>query len=105
MSKTSKSPHRRLSLCSLPAPKQFNVSLRSVTSFAQWAIGGAWQSAHRKNADVFPFLGRLLGCHRGSEFLGRHEVLFSAFDRNQPSHHLPGYSQRCAVTIASLFFL
>jgi len=38
LSKTPKSPHRRLSLCSLPVPKQFTESLRSLISFAQ-AVG------------------------------------------------------------------
>jgi hypothetical protein len=49
--------------------------------------------------------GRFLRCRRASEILGRHKVLFSAFDRNQPGHHLPGDGQRGAVEIASLFFL
>ena len=46
LSKTPKSPHRRLSLCSLPVPKQFEESLRSLISFAQSPIGGTWQPAH-----------------------------------------------------------
>ena len=53
LSKTPKSPHRRLSLCFLPASKQFVVSLRSVNSFAQWPTCGTWQSAHRKNILMF----------------------------------------------------
>ena len=40
-----KSRHRRLSLCSLPVPKQFVESLRSVISFAQSATCRIWQSA------------------------------------------------------------
>ena len=59
LSKTPKSPHRRLSLCSLPVPKQFRESFRSLISFAQSANGGTWQPAHRNNPDVFPFLGRV----------------------------------------------
>ena len=43
---TPQSRRRRLSLCSLPAPKQFVVSLRSLISFAQWANCRTWQSAH-----------------------------------------------------------
>jgi hypothetical protein len=54
LSKTPKSPHRRLSLCSLPVPKQFEESLRSLISFAQSPYGGTWQPAHRNNPDVFP---------------------------------------------------
>ena len=50
-------------------------------------------------------MGRFLGCRRASEFFGRHKILFSAFDRNHPGHHLPGYCQCGAVAIASLHFL
>ena len=42
----SKSRHRRLSLCSLPVPKQFVESLGRVISFAQSATCRTWQSAH-----------------------------------------------------------
>jgi hypothetical protein len=54
LSKAPKSPHRRLSLCSLPVPKQFELSLRSLISFAQSPNGGTWQPAQRNNPDVFP---------------------------------------------------
>ena len=47
LSKAPRSPHRRLSLCSLPVPKQFVESLRSLISFAQSPNGGTWQPAHR----------------------------------------------------------
>jgi len=50
-------------------------------------------------------MGRFLGCHRASELFGRHENLFSAFYRNHPRHHLPGYRQRGAVAITLLLFL
>ena len=50
-------------------------------------------------------MGRFLGCHCTSAFLGRHEILFSAFDCNHPGHHLPGYGQCGSVAIAPLFFL
>src|SRR5229473_3403360 len=36
--------HRRLSLCSLPVPKQSEGSLGSLISFAQSANCGTWQS-------------------------------------------------------------
>jgi len=42
----SEEPRRRLSLCSLPVPKQFVVSLRSLISFAQWPTCRTWQSAY-----------------------------------------------------------
>jgi hypothetical protein len=47
LSKAPGSPHRRLSLCSLPVLKQFVESLRSLFSFAQSPTGGTWQPAHR----------------------------------------------------------
>ena len=46
LSRTPKSRHRRLSLCSLPVPKQFVESLESLISFAQSAKCRTWQSAH-----------------------------------------------------------
>jgi hypothetical protein len=45
-SRALKGRHRRLSLCSLPVPKQFAESLGSVISFAQSATCRVWQSAH-----------------------------------------------------------
>jgi len=47
LSRAPRSRHRRLSLCSLPVPKQFVESLESWNSFAQSAIGRTWQPAHR----------------------------------------------------------
>src|SRR6516165_9037590 len=60
LSETPQSPHRRLSWCSLPVPKQFVESLGSLRSFAQSANGGTWQSAHRMILMVlaFPLLGK-----------------------------------------------
>ena len=46
LSRALKGRHRRLSLCSLPVPKQFEESLGRLISFAQSAIGRTWQSAH-----------------------------------------------------------
>jgi hypothetical protein len=46
LSQTPKSRHRRLSVCSLPVPKQFVESLGSLISFAQSATCRTWQSAH-----------------------------------------------------------
>ena len=40
-----KGRHRRLSLCSLPVPKQLEGSLRSLISFAQSANSRTWQPA------------------------------------------------------------
>jgi hypothetical protein len=46
LSQALKGRHRRLSLCSLPVPKQFVESLGRVNSFAQSATCRTWQSAH-----------------------------------------------------------
>ena len=46
LSQSPKSRHRRLSLCSLPVPKQFVESLGRVISFAQSATCRTWQSAY-----------------------------------------------------------
>ena len=45
LSRAPKSHHRRLSLCSLPVPKQFVESLGRMISFAQSATCRTWQSA------------------------------------------------------------
>ena len=60
LSKAPRSPHRRLSLCSLPVPKQFVESLRSLISFAQSPTSGTWQPAHRMILMFlfFPYLER-----------------------------------------------
>jgi len=62
--------HRRLSLCSLPVPKQFEESLGRLISFAQSAIGGTWQSAHFVHPVSF---GSNLRC-RSPALFRRHEV-------------------------------
>ena len=80
-----KSRRRRLSLCSLPVPKQFVVSLRSLISFAQSPIPQDLAVCARNNPDVFSFMGRFLGCRSASELLGGHEILLSAFDCEQIS--------------------
>ena len=46
LSETPKSPHRRLSLCSLPVPKQ-TEGASGVASVAQPVTCGTWQPAHR----------------------------------------------------------
>jgi hypothetical protein len=90
LSKTPRSPHRRLSLCSLPVPKQFIESLQSLISIAQSPDGGTWQPAHRNNPDVFAFLGRFLSHRFGSEFLGRHEILLPSFHREKIGNQFSG---------------
>jgi len=45
LSRAPQGRHRRLSLCSLPVPKQLEGSLRSLISFAQSANSRTWQPA------------------------------------------------------------
>ena len=45
LSRAPKGLHRRLSLCSLPVPKQSEGSLESLTSVAQSATCRTWQPA------------------------------------------------------------
>lgn len=68
-----------------------------------WASLLRWLK--RENPDVFSFLGRLLGCDRGSELFGRHEILFSAFYSQQPGDHFPCDGQRGPIAIAALHLL
>ena len=53
-SRAPQSCHRRLSMCSLPVPKQFVESLGRVISFAQSPTCRTWQPAHRKILMFFP---------------------------------------------------
>src|ERR1700687_4606177 len=69
-SRAPKSLHRRLSLCSLPVPKQFVESLGRVISFAQSATCRTWQSAHFVHPVDF---GSILCC-RNPAFFSRNEV-------------------------------
>ena len=61
-----KSSCRRLSLCSLPVPKQSEGNLGSVISFAQSANGGTWQPAHGSSC----FLRRQFLCCPSLSLLG-----------------------------------
>jgi hypothetical protein len=59
--------------------------LRTVAQLQDLAV------CARNDPDVFSFLGRFLGCRCVSELFRRHEVLFSAFHREDPADQLPGY--------------
>ena len=95
LSKTPKSPHRRLSLCSLPVPKQFEVSLGSLISFAQSAIDGTWQPAHRNNPDVFSFLGRFF--HAAAVALNTSAGTKSSFLRSTASRYATSFLATASV--------
>ena len=94
-----KSRHRRLSLCSLPVPKQFEESLGSVISFAQSATCRTWQSAH------------CVSCFFSEQFYAAAVLRSSAGIKSrllpihgqQIRHHLPGYGECRPIPIAFLF--
>jgi hypothetical protein len=79
-----KSYCRRLSLCSLPVPKQSEGSLGSVISSAQSANGGTWQSAHGSSC----FLRRQCLCCPSLSFFCRHEISLLPIYGKQIGHHL-----------------
>ena len=103
LSETPKSPHRRLSLCSLPVPKQTDGSLGSCLRRSARHLRDLAACAPN-DPDVLSFPGRFLRCRGASELLGRHEVLFSALDGEHVGDHLPGYGKRCPVLVPSLSF-
>src|SRR5216684_5401776 len=101
LSQTPKSRHRRLSLCSLPVPKQFVESLGRVISFAQSATCRTWQSAHFVHPVYF---GSIL-CRRSPAFFSRHEVSLLPIHGKQICDHLPRYGKCRPIAISFLPFL
>jgi hypothetical protein len=100
-SRAPKGRHRRLSLCSLPVPKQFVESLGRVISFAQSATCRTWQSAHFVHPVDF---GSILGC-RSLGFFRRHEVSLLPIHGKQICDHLPRYRKCRPIAISFLPFL
>src|SRR5258708_15859666 len=101
LSRALKGRHRRLSLCSLPVPKQFVESLGSVISFAQSATCRTWQSAHFVHPVYF---GSIL-CRRSPAFFSRHEVSLLPIHGKQICDHLPRYGKCRPIAISFLPFL
>src|SRR5258708_17444164 len=91
----------RLSLYSLPVPKQFVESLGSVISFAQSATCRTWQSAHFVHPVDF---GSILCC-RSPAFFRRHEVSLLPIHGKQLCDHLPPYGNSRTIAISFLPFL
>src|ERR1700692_2556895 len=96
-----KSSCRRLSLCSLPVPKQSEGSLGSVISFAQSANGGTWQSAHGSSC----FLRRQFLCCPSLSFFCRNEISLLPIYGEQICHQLAGYGKGGPVTVSFLHLL
>ena len=96
-----KGRHRRLSVCSLPVPKQSEESLGSLISVAQSVSGGTWQSARCVILCFFSsvrFLGR-----GASAIFCRHEVPLSSIHSEQIRDHLPSYGESRSIGIPFLF--
>src|SRR5260370_33113789 len=100
-SRAPKSLHRRLSLCSLPVPKQFVESLGRVISFAQSATCRTWQSAHFVHPVYF---GSIL-CRRSPAFFRRHEVSLLPIHAKQICAHLPRHATSRPSAISFFPFL
>src|SRR5260370_8608017 len=86
-SRSPKSLHRRLSLYSLPFPKQFVESLGRVISFAQSATCRTWQSA----LFVHPVDFVIILCCRFPAFSRRHELSLLPLHATHLHYHLPRY--------------
>ena len=100
LSQTPKSRHRRLSLCSLPVPKQFVESLGSFISFARSAKCRTWQSAHGSSC---MFSGSLQAAAVPA-FFRRDKVSLFPIHGKQIGNHLPGYGECRPIAISFLLF-
>ena len=105
LSKAPESPHRRLSLCSLPVPKQFERASGVCTPSLSRLTAGPGSLRIGIILMFFYSTGSFSGCCCASEFLGRHEISLLAFHSEHIGNHLPGYGQRGAIRISSLPFL
>src|ERR1700751_4216838 len=99
-SRAPKRLHQRLSLYSLPVPKQFVESLGRVISFAQSATCRTWQSAHFVHPVSF---GSILCC-RSPAFFRRHEVSLLPIHGKQIRYHLPRYGKCRPISISFFAF-
>ncbi len=93
--------HRRLSLCSLPVPKQFEGSL--LEFYLHRSVGYRQDLAVCALCNPFAFSLGGGGLSRlAAVIFCRHEVAFSPIDGEQPSHHLASYCKRRSVGIPFL---
>jgi hypothetical protein len=98
-----KGRHRRLSVCSLPVPKQSEGGLGSFISVAQSVSGGTWQSARCVilvlSLSLAWFSGRV-----ASAIFCRHEMLLSSIHGEKICDHLARYRKRRSIGVPFLFF-
>jgi hypothetical protein len=102
LSETPKSPHRRLSLCSLPVPKQTDGSLGSCLRRSARDLRDL--AACAPSILMFSFPGRISRSGIAAEFSRKHEVLFPALCCEHVGNHLPSYGKRRPVLVSSLSF-
>jgi hypothetical protein len=88
--------HRRLSVCSLPVPKQFEESLRSFDFRRSVGNRRTWQSARCVILFFSPCRARRV-CER-------YEVACPQSTASKYAYHLPSYRQRRSIGIPFLFF-
>ena len=101
LSRAPKGLHRRLSLCSLPVPKQSEGSLGSLISVAQSANCRTWQPARCVILFVIhDGLGR-----RSAVIFYKHECSLPAIDREEIRYHLPGHGKGRTIGVPFLLFL
>src|SRR5436305_10187823 len=100
LSRALKSLHRRLSLCSLPVPKQFVESLGRLNSFAQSAKCRTWQSAHFSSCFFRQWL-----CCRSPALFSRRKVSLLPIHGKQIRDHLPSYGECRSISIYFLLLL
>jgi hypothetical protein len=101
LSETPKSPHRRLSLCSLPVPKQTEGSLWSCLRRPARHLRDLAACAPN-DPDVLYSQAGFLRCRGASKLLDGDKVLFSALDGEHVGDHLSGYGKRRPVLVPSL---
>jgi hypothetical protein len=100
-----KGRHRRLSVCSLPVPKQSEGSRGSFISVAQSVSGGTWQSARCMILVLFPFVGLVFRPRRICHLLQARNpvVLDPRREDMRPSCALPQASLDWRSLSVSLF--
>jgi hypothetical protein len=105
LSQADKSHRRRLSLCSLPVPKQCKESLRSLLR-RRGDLRQDLAVCASNDLDVlfFHLSGKVLRCCGWHELAGRGEFCFAPVYGQQICHHLSGNRQRCPIGISSLSF-
>ncbi len=100
-----KSRRRRLSLCSLPVPKQCEGSLGSFLRRPGDLLQDLAACASNDLVFVLPYQEGFLSHCFGHQLFGRYEVLLPAVHREHVCHQLSGYRHSGPILVPSLDFL